>query len=159
MSATIGMSRELDAAIRKGFSDARVRLAPDVKLGDIVKALEAMGVQCSVQDSFLILSQGSTMLHTELSLKTFATKPENAKFFVLEGSHPSTWSTSTKTKWIAEHSADEYAKLLRQPREPGIGVLSLDLTRAQYLSLTREEKLDFVRNFGSDGVSRVMARK
>jgi hypothetical protein len=158
-TATIGMSAALDQAIRQGFSDARVRIAPDAKLADILQALEAMGVQCSVEDGFLVMTQGATPMHTALALKTFASKPENARFFILEGSHPSTWSTSSKTKYIAEHGADAYAKLLHQPKEAGIGVMSLDLTRAQYLSLTRAEKQAFIAAYGAEGVGRVMARK
>jgi len=159
MPATIGMSRELDAAIRKGFSDARIRLTPDAKLAEITAALEAMGVQCSVQDGFLVLAQSGTLLHTEMSLKSFAGRPEHARFFILEGSHPSTWSTSRKSKYIAENGLAAYEKLLYQPKQHGIGVLSMDLTREQYLSLTTAEKTAFIREFGSEGVGRVMGRK
>ena len=159
MTTTIGMSRELDAAIRKGFSDAKVRIAPDAKLGDIVAALEAMGVSVAVEDGFLVMSQSGTPLHTSLSLKTFASKPEHAKYFILEGSHPSAWSTSTKSRYIKDHGLAAYERLLRQPKEHGIGTLSLDLTRAQYLSLTMAEKQAFIAAYGVEGVQRVMARK
>jgi len=158
-TATIGINRELDAALRKAFSDARVRIAPNAKLADIKAALEAMGLTVAVEDGFLVLTQGTTAMHTNIALKNFANRPENAQYFVLETSHPSTWTQQKKIEFLRNHTPDEYAQLLRGPKTPGIGVLSLDLTRAEYLSLTTQERVAFVREYGPQGVATVMARK
>lgn len=159
-AATIGISNALDGAFRKACSDAGVRLKPGASISAIIAAFEAMGITSSVDQGLLVLQQGTTFLHPGLSLRTFASKKENEVHFVTSGSHPSTWEPEQKVAYLRTHTADEYGKLLRQPvLEPGIRTLSLDMTSDQYKNLTPEEKVQFVREYGSDGVSRVMRNK
>lgn len=156
-STTIGVSATIDRALRCAFSDARLRLAPDAKLTEIIESLKAMGVECAVQDGFFAMMQQGTSLHTSLALRSFAEK--HKQFFILEDSHDArTWSVTRKSEYLRDHSPEEFAQLLRNPQQGGVGVLSLDMTRQEYQNLSNAEKRAFVNEFGPGGVAKVMAR-
>jgi hypothetical protein len=156
-TATIGITGELDSALRRGFSDAGVRLQPETKTSEIVAALTTLGLTIEIQDGILLLQQGSTQMNTSLALRNFSTRPEHAKFFVLRGDHPSSWSKEDKVKYLRTHSADEYARLCRsQALDPGIKVLDPNMSAKDYRQLTRQERMQFIALYGADAVSRVM---
>jgi hypothetical protein len=159
-TATLGTSGAIDSALRRAFSEASVRLQPDTKISDIVAALAALGVTASVQDGVLILAQGETTMHTVLALRGFASKPENAKFFVLSGQHPKTWSHKEKVEYLKTHSDDDYRKLVQQPvLEAGVKTLDPNMSKSEYALLTRAERVAFIREFGDGAVSHILGRK
>lgn len=160
MATQLGTTAAIDAALRRGFSEASVRVAPTTKMTDIVAALAAMGIITEIQDGTLVLRQDQTMMHTVLSLRNFAKMPEHAKFFVQDGAHPSTWSMAKKIEYLSEHSDDEYRALVQSPvLEAGIRVLDPNLSKTDYLNLTRQEKVQFVAAYGADAVGRAMSKK
>jgi hypothetical protein len=160
MPATIGTTAELDRAMRRAFSDASVRLKPDAQITDIVAALTALGINTEIIDGVLCLSQGVTQMNTALALRNFAQRPEHEKFFVQQGAHPSTWSTEKKIEYLKTHSDEEYRTLLQQPvLESGVRVLDPNMSKTAYKNLTRAEKVQFIREFGSDATARIMIRK
>jgi len=108
MPATIAVSASLDSALRKGFSEASVRVRPDTQMSAIVAALENMGLTVAIQDGTLVMSQGSTTMHTTLALRSLTTKPEFKDFFVLETSDPKTWTNERKMAFIRENGQDAW---------------------------------------------------
>ncbi|MGA9810140.1 MAG: hypothetical protein ACLPH5_04600 [Candidatus Sulfotelmatobacter sp.] len=160
MPATIGTTSGLDSALRRAFSEASVRVAPDTRMTDIVTALGVMGVSIEVQDGVLVLQQGATAFNTSLALRNFSQRPEHAKFFILETLDPKTWTNARKMKYIAEHGQDAWGKLCCAPViEAGIKVLDVNMSKHDYMGLTRSEKIAFLREFGSDAAARIMLRK
>jgi len=160
MPAAIAVSAAVDTALRKGFSEASVRLKPDTKISDIVKALEALGLTVAIQDGTLVMSQGSTTMHTTLALRSLTAKPEFAPFFVLETLDPKTWTNARKMAYVTEHGSDAFGKLCSQPVvEAGIKVLDANMGRADYSNLTRSEKLQFIREYGDAAVQRIFQKE
>lgn len=158
-TATLGTSAQIDSALRIAFSEASVRLQPDTKITDVVAALAALGVTASVQDGVLVLAQGETTMHTVLALRGFASKSENAKFFVLSGAHPKTWSHKQKVEFLATHSDEDYRRLIQQPvLEAGIKTMDANMSKSDYLNLTRAEKVAFLREYGLDAAGRIMSK-
>lgn len=156
MPATIGISSSVDSALRKGFSEASVRPKPDAQMSALVAALENMGVTVSVEDGLLVLAQGATTMHTGKALRTLATKPEFKDFFVQEGQHPSTWTTEKKIEYLRAHSDTEYGKLCATPvLESGLRTLDPNMSKTDYENLTRAERIQFIREYGSDAVGRI----
>ena len=156
MPATIGIAASVDNALRRAFSEASVRLKPETKISDIVKALEALGLTVAIQDGILVMSQGSTTMHTTLALRSLTTKPEFAPFFVLETLDPKTWTNARKMAYVTEHGSDAYGKLCSAPViEAGIKVLDPNMTLTDYENLTRAERIAFIREYGSDAVGRI----
>jgi hypothetical protein len=159
-TATLAISAELDSAFRRAFSEAGVKLQPETKTSDIVSALGNMGVSASIQDDVLLLAQGQTQMNTSLALRSFSTKPENAKFFILETVDPRTWRTAKKIEYIAKHGEQAYRKLVQTPvLEAGVRVLDPNMGRADYQNLTRQEKMEFIRQYGDSAVSRIFLRR
>lgn len=160
MPIQIGTTAAIDSALRRGFSEASVRVAPTTRMTDVISALETMGVTVAVDDGLLVLAQGATEMHTARALRSFAQRPEHEKFFVVEGSHPSQWSTQKKLDFLSTHSADDYAHLCHAPvLDAGVKTLDANMSRADYANLTRQEKLAFIAEFGPQGVERVMGQK
>ena len=158
-TATIGTSAAIDSALRRAFSDSSVRLQPTARITDIIGALEQMGVTASVQDGLLVLRQGSTEMSTNRALRSLTTRPEFAQFFVLSTADPKTWTVKQKAEYLRTHSADEYGKLCSQPViESGLRVLDANMSRSDYAKLTTAEKMQFISEFGVDGVIRVMGK-
>jgi len=158
-TATLGVGAAIDSALRHGFSDASVRLMPETRVSDVVKALEVLGITVEMQDGTLVLKQGEMTLHTVLSLRNFAKRTESGKFFVQEGQHPNTWSRERKVEFLRTHSDDEYRALLQSPvLEAGIKTLDPNMSRSEYLGLTRKEKQLFIREYGADTVGRIMRK-
>ena len=126
---------------------------------DIIESLKVMGIGAEVQDGVLVLTQGATSFNTSLALRNFSIGPEYAKFFVLETSDPKTWSLAKKADYLRTHSSDDYGKLLCGPVvEAGIRVLDANMSRHDYLNLTRAEKCAFLSEFGDGAARRIMAK-
>jgi len=158
-TAALGVTAGIDSALRKGFSEASVRLAPETRITDVIAALTAMGVSAAVEDGLLVLSQGDTQMHTGKALRNFAAKPEHTKFFVAEGSHPSQWSQQKKVEYLRTHTDEDYRKLVQSPAlEAGVKTMDPNMSKAEYLALTRQEKLAFIREFSDKAVSKIMAK-
>ena len=159
MPVELGTSSAIDSAIRRGFSEASVRVAPETRITDIVAALGTMGVTAEIQDGVLVLAQSGTEMHTVKALRNFAARPENTKFFVQEGQHPSQWSTKKKIEFLSTHSDDEYRRLVQSPvLEAGVRTLDPNMSKGDYLNLTRKEKMQFIAEFGSDAVGHVLGK-
>lgn len=158
MPATLAISGELAGALRKACSDAGLRLKDDTRLSDVIAALEAMAVKCSVQDGLFVMDQQGTNVHVGLGLRNFAQKHE--QFFVGAKDHPSKWDQAQKIEYLRTHSADEFAALLRKPAlDAGIKPLDPGMDSASYSRLTLAEKITFCREFGEDAVRAVVGRK
>ena len=159
MSTVLGTTGAIDSALRRAFSEASVRVAPDARTTDIIAALAALGVTATVQDGVLILAQGETTMHTVLALRGFASKPENAKFFVVAGQHPATWSRRQKVEYLASHSDEDYRRLIQTPAlEAGVRVLDPNMSKSEYALLTRAERVSFIREFGDGAVSHILGK-
>jgi hypothetical protein len=159
-TATIGITAQIDTAMRRAFSEASVRLHPDCRITDIVEALRVLGISAEITDGVLVLAQGSTQMNFSLALRNFANRPEHARLFILENAHPSTWTQAHKVEFMRTHSDLEYGTLLHQPvLEAGIRVLDPNMSRTDYKNLTRAEKMAFIREFGSDAAGRIMLGK
>lgn len=158
-TATIGVTAGVDSAMRRGFSEASVRLQPEAKISEIITALGTLGVTAAVEDGLLILRQDTTELHTHKALRSFAARPEFAKFFVLSSDDPKTWTVAEKTKFIRQFGADAYGKRCAAPvLEAGIRTLDPNMSRTEYLKLTTRERIAFIREFGDDAVRKVMQK-
>jgi len=160
METAIGIAAGIDSALRRGFSEASVRVAPHTRMTDIVASLEQLGITVTITEGVLLLAQGVTQMNTALALRSFAARPENAKYFVQEGAHPSQWSREKKIEYLSTHTDDEYRALIQSPAlEADIRVLDPNMKKADYLNLTRHEKMLFVDTYGPDAVGRVLAGK
>jgi hypothetical protein len=158
-AATLGTTAAVDAALRRGFSEASVRVAPEARMTDIVAALGAMGVTVELQDGVLVLAQSGTEMHTTKALRNFSQRPEHANFFVQEGAHPSQWSTKKKVEFLSAHTDDEYRALVQSPvLEAGIRVLDPNMAKADYLNLTRAERVRFITEYGDDAVRHILGK-
>jgi hypothetical protein len=162
MSATVIAPAVLDAALRRGFSDAGTRLKPSALMSDIIISLSALGITATLQDGILCLQQGaSAPMNTALALKSFSQKPEHLGYFVQEGAHPSEWSQAKKIQFLADHPEDGdrlYAQLLHAPKlAPALRTLDANMDRESYIhGLTSAEKRQFINEFGIAGVEKVM---
>jgi hypothetical protein len=160
LPATIGTPAELDRILRKNFSDCGIRIAPDTRMTDVLEAFKAIGVAVVVEDGFLVLSQGGTVFHTAQALKGFATKAENANFFVLQTGDPKSWTREQKVAYLRTHNDSDYRRLIQQgPISPNIGALDANMSKSDYLKLTRQEKLAFISEFKDDAVRQIMGKK
>jgi hypothetical protein len=118
-----------------------------------------MGVTVEIEDGVLVLRQGATEMHTVKALRGFAQRPEHAKFFVIAGQHPSSWSSKQKVEFLASHSDDEYRALIQTAvLDAGVKVLDPNMSRADYQNLTRKEKVQFIREFGDGAVGRILGK-
>jgi hypothetical protein len=159
MAATIAVTASLDSALRRAFSEASVRLQPDALMSSVIAALEGLGIKVEITDGILCMSQGQTQMNTALALRNFAKRPEYAAFFVLEGSHPKTWTVERRMKYIAENGDDKYRTLWQSPvLQQGLRVLDPNMSRADYSNLTRSEKIAFLREYGSDAAANIMRK-
>jgi hypothetical protein len=157
--ATIGTPAELDRILRKSFSDCGIRVAPDTRMTDVLETFRAIGITVAVEDGFLVLSQGSTVFHTAQALKGFATKPENAKFFVLQSGDPKSWTTEQKVAYLKTHSDSDFRRLIQQgPITPNVGAMDANMNRGDYLKLTRPEKMAFIAEFTDSAVAKIMSK-
>lgn len=160
MATQIGTSAAIDSALRRGFSEASVRLQPDTRMTDVIAALGTIGVTVEVQDGVLVLAQGSTMMNTALALRNFAARPEHTKFFVQHNNDPRKWTLKEKAEYLNDHTVDEYQRLCTGPvLDAGIKTLDANMSRADYAQLTRAEKSAFISEFGIAGVESVMGKK
>lgn len=158
-TATIGTTGALDNALRRAFSDASIRLQPDCRMTDVCAALQTMGVIAELQDNVLVLRQDTTELHTTKALRSFAAMPQHERFIVKQGQHPSTWTRQQKVEYLKTHSDDDYRRLIQSPvLQSGVRTLDANMSREDYEQLTRAEKVAFVREFGPEGISRVMSK-
>lgn len=156
MPATISVSSSVDSALRRAFSEASVRLQPDALMSSIIAALEGLGIEISIQDDVLVMQQGATQMNTSLALRNFAKRPEYAQFFVLEGNHPTQWSREKKIEFLKTHSDEEFRAMLQAPvLEQGIKCLDPNMSRQSYEQLTRSERMQFIKEYGSDAVGRI----
>jgi len=153
------ITAQVDSALRRGFSEASVRLDPETRITDVLASLETLGITATIQDGVLLLAQGQTQMNTSLALRSFSQRPEFAKFFVQEGQHPYQWSKEKKLDYLSKHSAEEYRALVQRPvLEAGLKVLDPNMSRKDYESLTRQERIQFIREYGANAVSNVMAK-
>lgn len=156
MAATIAVSASVDSALRRAFSEASVRLQPTALMSSVIAALEGLGIKVEITDGVLCLSQGATQMNTSLALRNFAKRPEFAGFFVIDGAHPSQWSTERKIEYLRTHSDEDFRNLLQQPvLESGIRALDPNMSRKDYANLTRAERMAFIREFSDDAVRRI----
>jgi hypothetical protein len=159
MSANFGASAQVDSALRRAFSEASVRLQPDCKISAVVEALKTLGLTVEVTDGLLVLSQGTTTMHTALALRSLTTKPEFKQFFVLSTDDPKTWTVTERTAFITKNGGEAYRKLICAPvLEAGLKVLDANMSRTDYGHLTRAEKIQFITEFGSGAVSAIMKK-
>lgn len=158
-TATLGVSRSIDGAVRRAFSEASVRVHPDARMTDIIAALTALGVTVEITDGVLVLRQGETQMNTTLALRNFSKRPESEKFFVLAGAHPKTWSHEQKVAYLRTHSESEYRALIQAPvLEAGIRTMDPNMSKSDYMQLTRGEKIQFIREFGDGAVSKIFQK-
>lgn len=159
LMATIATGAALDRGLRKGFSDAGIRIAPDTTMTAVLEAFKALGITVELQDDILVIAQGGTEFNSARALRGFAAKPEHAKFFILQTGDPRSWTTEQKVEYLKTHNDSDYRRLIQsEPITVGVGALDANMSKADYLRLTRREKLDFISEFGTLAVSRVMAR-
>jgi hypothetical protein len=159
MSTALGTTAQIDSALRRAFSEASVRVAPDARTTDIVAALGTLGITAEVTDGVLVLSQGETSFNTSLALRNFAKRPEHAGFFILDGAHPAQWSNKKKIEYLSTHSDDEFRALVQSPvLEAGVRVLDANMSKSDYQNLTRREKVQFIREYGDGAVGRILGK-
>jgi hypothetical protein len=159
MAATIGTSAQIDNALRRAFSEISVRPKPETKMTDVITALATHGVTAEMEDGILVLKQGDNMFNTAICLRGLASKAENSALFVTAADNPHDWTTKMKTDFISQHGADAWARKANGPvLTPSVAVLDANMTRANYQNLTRDEKIQFIREYGDIAVSRVMQK-
>ena len=158
-TATITVGAGLDSALRREFSNASIRLAPDARMTDIIAALQSMGVTASLTDGVVVLDQAGTQMHTTLALRNFAKMPQHERFIVKQGQHPRTWTTKEKSEYISKNGLEKYEQLISGPvLDAGVRVLDANMDRQSYENLTTRERVQFIREFGEEGVRRVMSK-
>jgi hypothetical protein len=159
MAATIGTTAELDSALRRGFSEISVRPKPETKMTDVITALATHGVTAEMEDGILVLKQGDNMFNTAMCLRGLASKAANSALFVTAADNPHDWTTKMKMDFIRENGADAWGRRANGPvLIPAIGVLDPNMSRTDYKNLTREEKIQFIREYGDIAVSRIMQK-
>lgn len=160
MATQVTVNAALDSALRRGLSEAGARPKPETTMTQIVEALAATGVTAELLDGILVLRQEQTQFNVAMALKGFAAKPENVRFFVTENDNPKNWTPEMRTKYIRENGPDAWARLANgKPLQPAVKVLDRNMGRADYAQLTRQEKLDFIREFGVSAVEKILGRK
>jgi hypothetical protein len=160
MPVTLGITQQLDSALRRGFSEASVRPKQDTQMSAIIAGLEKLGIAVTVEDGLLTLTQGATVMHTGKALRNLATRDEFKDYFVQQGQHPSTWTQSQKVEYLMKHSDEQYRALLQQPvLQSNVSVLDPNMPAASYRQLTRAERMEFIRQYGSDAVTLIFQKE
>lgn len=160
MSTEIKVTAALDAALRRAFSEAGVRVAPSGTMTAVVAAFNGMGISAEVQDGCLVLKQDTREFNVALACKAFAAKPENAALFVTEQNPASEWTGKQKSDFIAQHGYDAWQRKISGPRlAPGVKVLDQNMSRKDYESLTRAERVQFISAFGAGAVAHIMGKR
>jgi hypothetical protein len=160
MPTEIKVSAALDAALRRAFSDAGVRVAPSATMTEVVSRFNALGISCEVQDGVLVLSQDTRQFNVALACKGFAAKPENAALFVTEQTSTREWNGKQKSAYIAAHGYEAWEAKLNAPQlDPGVKVLDANMSRKDYENLTRSERVRFIDAFGYGAVRVIMGKK
>jgi hypothetical protein len=160
MSIEIKTSAALDAALRRAFSEAGVRVAPSATMTDVVSRFNALGISAEVQDGCLVLKQDTREFNVALACKSFAAKPENAALFITEQTSTREWTGKQKSEFIAKYGYNAWENRLNAPQlDPGVKVLDRNMTRKDYLNLTRTERVHFIGAFGAGAVAHIMGKK
>jgi hypothetical protein len=160
VSTEIKVSAALDAALRRAFSDAGVRVAPSATMTEVVSRFNALGISCEMQDGCLVLKQDEREFSTALACKGFAARAENVALFITEKTSTQEWTRTQKSEYIAKHGLDAWENRLNAPQlDPGVRVLDRNMSRKDYLNLTRTERVAFITEFGAGAVSHVMGKK
>jgi hypothetical protein len=160
MSTEIKVTAALDAALRRAFSDAGVRVAPSATMTDVVGKFNALGISAEVQDGCLVLKQDTREFNVALACKSFAAKPENAALFITEKNDAREWTGKQKSDYIAANGYDAWQRKITAPQlEPGVKVLDRNMSRKDYLNLTRTERVQFIGAFGAGAVAHIMGKK
>ena len=148
MSVEIKVSSELDRLLRKSFSDAGVRLTPDAQSTEIVSRLNAIGVSVEIESGVLSLKDANDgrQFNTSLALRGLSTKPDTGHLFITDNSNPKDWTVSQRVAFINAHGADAWGRKVNGTTlQPGVRVLDRNMTKKEYLSLTRAERIAFIR--------------
>jgi hypothetical protein len=160
VSTTFGVTRDLDAALRHGFSSAGVRVAPGTQMSTVVAGFNALGISCEVKDGILSLSQDGREFNTSLALRSFSSKPEHSGLFITDASNPRDWDSAQKQKFIREHGFEEWQRKISQPvARPEVRPLDPNMSYEDYENLSRAEKVAFIAEYSDAAVRRIYARR
>lgn len=155
------MDRATDVAIRSALGQLKVRPNDDAfSSSEVVSRLKtAHGVEVTVNNGMLELTQNGAVVSTPTVLRAFASKPENAGLFVSEGDDHTRWDGKKKTEFIAQHGIEAWeAKIAKAPLKAGVDVANCDISKTEYLSMTRAEKTRWLGIHGLDAQAAVLRK-
>jgi hypothetical protein len=142
----------------------KVRSAPA-----IVEILKAKGVEVSDTNGFLSLRQGSTEFNVAECLQAvFKQNPEQFYGHAGEVKFKSDVPQDAKVAYIAKFGYAAWAALPANDKSPGAAsvihptIVSTELTKAQWMTLTSSEKCEAIAGWGKDAlpnVEHIMARQ
>jgi hypothetical protein len=160
MTTTFGITRELDAALRNGFSQVGARIAAGTQMTTVVSALNALGISCEVEDGILSLKDGTREFNVSQALRSFANKPEHSGLFVNDHCDPKSWSLAQKRDFIAKHGLAAWEKKISTPvARTDVKPLDPNMPYEDYENLSRQERVAFIEAYGDDAVRRIYSRR
>jgi hypothetical protein len=156
------MDKVTDDALRSAFGQLKIRPDNDAfSSTEVVSRLkDNHQIEVSTIEGLLELKQNGQVVSVPTVLRAFATKPENVGLFVSETDDHTKWDTAKKVAFIAEHGDDAYArKVAKGPLKANVDVANIDISKAEYLSMTRDEKVAWIGNHGLEAQARVLGKK
>jgi hypothetical protein len=156
------MDKVTDDALRSAFGQLKIRPDNDAfTASEVVARLkDKHQIEVTTVEGLLELKQNGQVVSVPTVLRAFASKPENSGLFVSETDDHTKWDTAKKVSFIAEFGDDAYArKVAKGPLKAGVDVANIDISKTEYLSMSRDEKVRWIGNHGLEAQSRVLAKK
>jgi hypothetical protein len=159
------MTPELHRAVTQTLRACGIRLRPDAQIGELTTYLEKQGVILGTVGQQLTATMNGTPADVATVLTALTSKPELKKNFVVptaEVTHLSDLvDAQSKSAFISANGFDAYSKLVSESKTPKLGPVNLspDATRADAQRWTRQEKVDFITQYGDAAYATILARK
>ena len=146
----------LDQQLREGFSNAKLRLAPDSNVSELHAFIEAQGFKVTASEFGLQITRADSGAEVNVAtlLNAAARKPECARQFILPGGEIQNLadfqSPEQRAEYIRKFGYSEFEKLVARSAAGALRadvVLHRDLDAAGYANLTRAERVEFITPF------------
>ena len=153
------MDKQTDSAIRGALGTLKIRPNDEsftsTAVVDWLK--KEHNIETAVTDGIVEFKQGETLISTGAALKKFATA--NTGLFVSEGDDHTKWDAKKKQEFISQHGLAAWEqKIGRKPLRADVDVANCDITKAEYLSMTRQEKSRWIAQHGLEAQAAVLRR-
>lgn len=153
------MDRATDAAIRSALGTLKIRPNDEAfsttAVVDWLKTTHQ--IETNVNDGMVEFKQGETLISTGAALKKFAAA--NTGLFVSEGDDHTKWDVQKKREFIAQFGLSAWEqKIGKTPLRADVDVANCDISKAEYLSMTRSEKARWIGQHGLEAQAAVLRK-